>query len=56
MATNTGRSFRVGAVRQRSQTFNPRTQRWVKRGPSGRFMDGKLNGAPFKGVRKEETR
>lgn len=54
MATNTGRSFRLGAVRQRSQTFNPRTQSWTKRGPDGQFMDGKADNEPFKGIRKEK--
>lgn len=54
MAKNTGRGSRVGAVRQRSQTYNPCTQGWIKRGPGGRFMDGKADNEPFKGVRKEK--
>lgn len=55
MAKNTGSNHRVGAVRQRSQTYNPSTQTWTKRdGPSGRFMDGKADGGTFKGVRKEK--
>lgn len=41
MATNTGRSYRVGAVRQRLQWYNPQTRSWTKRGPDGRYMDGK---------------
>ena len=45
---------RVGAVRERSQSFNPKTKTWTKRGPDGQFMDGKKNGTPFKGVRKED--
>jgi hypothetical protein len=54
MATNSGKDFRRGAVRDRSQAHNPKTDRYVKRnGDSGRFMDGKANGKPFKGVRKE---
>lgn len=53
MATNTGRGHRVGAVRQRSQSYNPQTRTWTKRGPGGQFMDGKSDSAPFKGVRKE---
>jgi hypothetical protein len=45
---------RIGAVRQRSQTFNPKTEQWVKRDTNnGQFMDVKQNGDPFKGVRKE---
>lgn len=53
MAKNTGHGSRIGAVRQRSQTLNPLTRVWTKRGPNGQFMDGKANGRPFKGVRKE---
>lgn len=56
MATNPpkGDGHRNGAVRHRSQTFNPLTDRWVKRdADSGKFMDQKSNGQPFKGVRKE---
>jgi hypothetical protein len=56
MATNPprGDGHRNGAVRDRSQTHNPKTDQWVKRDDStGRFMDVKQNGTPFKGVRKE---
>lgn len=54
MAKNTGRGYRKGAVRQRSQVRNPRTGTWVKRDSgSGRFIDGKSDNAPFKGVTKE---
>lgn len=53
MARNTGARRRIGAVRGRSQVFNPKTKRWTKRGSDGRLMDGKSNKAPFKGVRKE---
>ncbi|GAA4300351.1 Hypothetical protein KLENKIAIHU_688 [Klenkia terrae] len=53
MAKNTGRGHRVGAVRQRTQTYNPKTHSWTKRGPGGQFMDGKADAKPFKGVRKE---
>jgi len=55
MAINTGKGFRRGAVRDRSQTYNPQTDQWVKRGPDGRFMDVKQNGEPFKGVRRETS-
>ena len=57
MATNppSGDNHRNGAVRSRSQTFNLRTLQFVKRNAeTGRFMDVKQNGAPFKGVRKEK--
>ncbi len=57
MAKNppTGDGHRVGAVRGRSQTFNPQNERWIKRDTStGQFMDQKVDGTPFKGVRKEK--
>jgi hypothetical protein len=57
MATNPpkGDGHRVGAVRDRSQVFNPKTERFVKRdGDSGRFMDQKADDKPFKGVRREK--
>lgn len=45
---------RIGAVKDRSQTFNSATRQWVKRDTeTGKFMDVKQNGQPFKGVRKE---
>jgi hypothetical protein len=52
MAKNTGSGYRRGAVRQRDQVYNPRTETWTKRDANGRFMDGKADGEPFKGVRK----
>lgn len=57
MATNKpyGDNSRKGAVRDRSQTFNPLTEQWVKRDKeTGRFMDVKQDGKPFKGVTKEK--
>lgn len=55
MAKNTGEGFRRGAVDDRSQTYNPKTEQWVKRdSETGRFMDVKQDGTPFKGVRKED--
>jgi hypothetical protein len=56
MAKNppSGDNHRVGAVRERSQTHNPRTDRWVKRDTdTGKFIDQKADPKPFKGVRKE---
>ena len=53
MAVNkpNGDGRRIGAVRQRSQTYNPKTGQWVKRdSETGRFMDVKQDGTPFKGV------
>jgi hypothetical protein len=57
MATNGKKNdgHREGAVKQRSQTFNPKNERWVKRdAQTGQFMDQKSNDKPFKGVRKEK--
>lgn len=56
MATNgkLGHNRRRGTVRDRSQTHNPKTDQWVKRNAeTGRFMDVKQDGTPFKSVRKE---
>ena len=44
MATNppSGDGHRNGAVKGRSQTFNPKTEQWIKRdSETGRFMDVK---------------
>ena len=57
MATNPpkGDGHRNGAVRDRSQTYNPHNSRWTKRdSETGRFMDQKADNKPFKGVRKEK--
>jgi hypothetical protein len=43
------------AVRDRSPTYNPKTDCLAKRdSKSGGFMDQKVNRVPFKGVRKEK--
>lgn len=57
MATNPpkGDGHRNGAVSERSQVYNPTIDRYVKRDTeTGRFMDVKSDGTPFKGVRKEK--
>ena len=57
MATNPpkGDHHRVGAVRDRSQVLNPKTEQWVKRDAgTGRFIDVKQDGEKFKGVRREK--
>ncbi|MEW6767562.1 MAG: hypothetical protein AB1342_05965 [Pseudomonadota bacterium] len=57
MATNPpkGDGHRNGAVKDRSQTYNPKNETWVKRDKdSGQFMDVKSDGKPFKGVRRED--
>ena len=57
MATNNpaGDGHRQGAVRDRSQVYNPKTEHWTKRDTTdGRFIDQKKDDRPFKGVRKEK--
>ena len=56
MATNPPKGpGRRGAVRERSQTYNPKNDTWTKRDRNtGQFMDQKKDGKPFKGVRKEK--
>lgn len=52
MAKNTGKGYRKGAVKGRSQTTKSNTP--TKRGSDGKFMDKKSDSKPFKGVRKEK--
>ena len=57
MATNPpkGDGHRKGAVKERFQSYNPETKRWTKQNSeTGRFMDQKSDGKPFKGVRKDK--
>ncbi|WP_328748623.1 hypothetical protein OHT57_24470 [Streptomyces sp. NBC_00285] len=55
MAKNTGAGYRQGAVRGRSQTRNSRTGSWTLRDAlTGKFLNGKSDSKPFKGVRKEK--
>ncbi len=54
MAKNTGNNSRKGSVKNRTQTKAP-SGNWVKRDlDTGRFMDQKKGGEPFKGVAKEK--
>ncbi len=54
MAKNTGDGFRRGSVNDRSQVQNPVNGNWTKRDTeTGRFMDQKKDGEPFKGVARE---
>jgi hypothetical protein len=49
-----GDGHRNGAVKKRSQVLNPRTGQYVKiDNTTGRFMDNKVDGKPFKGVTKK---
>jgi hypothetical protein len=50
-----GDNARKGAVKQRSQVLNPKTNLYVKRDTeTGKFMDVKTSGGKFKGVSKEK--
>lgn len=50
-----GDNARRGAVKGRSQVQNPQNGNWTKRdADTGRFMDQKQDGTPFKGVRREK--
>lgn len=57
MATNSGKNSRKGAVKNRSQVYNPSTGNYVKRDTStGKFIEVKSDGKPFKGVVKETVK
>lgn len=50
-----GDNARKGAVKNRSQVLNTKTNLYTKRDlDTGRFMDVKTTGGKFKGVRKEK--
>lgn len=46
---------RTGRIKQRSQTFNPKTKRYIERdAKTGRFINVKADRAPFKDIRVEK--
>lgn len=48
-------NHRIGAVRNRSQVFNEKIGRFVKRDTeTGQFMDVKSDNQAYKGIRKEK--
>jgi hypothetical protein len=52
-----GDNARIGAVRERTQVFNPQTQLWTKRdSETGQFMSVKKTGGVYKGVTKEKQK
>ena len=54
MAKNTGDGYRRGSVNDRTQVKAPNGN-YVKRDTdTGRFMDQKSDGKPFKGVAREK--
>jgi len=55
MATNTGKDYRQGSVRDREQFYNPKTKLWSKIDTTtGKILDTKMDGTPFKGVPKNK--
>ena len=56
MATNPPKNnARRGMVRGRSQTYNPKIDKYVKRDTkTGKFLNVKQDGKKFKGVRTEK--
>jgi len=56
MATNSGNNFKKETVKDRSQIFNSATGNYIKRDTStGKFIDVKSDGKPFRGVRRETS-
>ena len=54
MAKNTRKNYRKGSVDNRTQVRNPKNKTWVKRdSATGRFMNVKSDGKPFKGIARE---
>ena len=53
MGTNTNEGYRIGAVKDRSQTYNPKTNQYVKRdATTGKFIS--TSDSKYKGVRVEK--
>jgi hypothetical protein len=49
MGKNTSEGHRIGAVKERSQTYNPKTEQYIKRDTkTGRFVSSSDN--KYKGV------
>jgi hypothetical protein len=54
MAINNGNGHRTGIVSKRTQTYNPKTEQFVKRDTTtGKFLSCK--DTPFKNIRKEDV-
>lgn len=52
MAGNTNNGHRVGAVKERSQIYNPKTEQYIKRDTTtGRFISASNN--KYKGIKDE---
>lgn len=53
VAKNTGKAYRIGTVKARSQTKTSSGHSALRSTKTGRFLNVKSDGKPFKGVRKE---
>jgi hypothetical protein len=54
MAKNTEEGYRKGSVKDRSQTYNPKTEQYVKRDTkTGKFIAA--SNSKYKGVTQETT-
>lgn len=55
MAGNTNQGHRKGAVKDRSQIYNPKTEQFIKRDTTtGKFISTSSN--KYKGVKTEKTK
>jgi hypothetical protein len=55
MGSNTNKGYRVGAVKDRSQIYNPKTDQFIKRDSStGKFISASNN--KYKGVTVEKAK
>lgn len=56
MATNTGQNYRRSSIKDRTQIYNSKISKYVKRdSKTGKFIDVKQDGSPFKGVTIEKN-
>lgn len=53
MAINTNNNHRTGPVKNRTQCFNSKTNQFIKRDETGKFVSAKTT--PYKGVTKEDS-
>lgn len=54
MAKNTGYGYRTGIIINRTQSYNPKTKKFMKRDTkTGQFVSSK--NTPFKNVKKENS-
>lgn len=54
MAKNTGNESRLGSVKNRTQTYNEKTGKYIKRDTeTGQFLSNK--DTPYKGIRRDDN-